>query len=107
MVVSHSCPFHYNLHHSTFLLFHSTVPRSIESRLPEKIANTANIGPELEVMIKSGQLVGPLGSPDLGGLGTCSPRKVLNILKCLLVHSESSFMQSLHKSLIARSVTML
>ena len=45
-----------------------------QGRRKEKIASTANIGPELEVMIKSGQFVGPLGSPDLGGLGACSPR---------------------------------
>ena len=43
----------------------------------------------------------------LGGILPQETFEILSILKCLLVHSESSFMQSLHESLIAKSVTTL
>ncbi len=67
------------------------------------MTSMANVGPEqLELAMR-----GPLGPLHSGGMLPQEIFGILSILNCLVVHSESSSMQSLHEPLIARSLTML
>ena len=51
----------------------------MQGRRKEKVTSTANDGPEVEV-------IRVIGGPSLGGLGACSPRKILGF-KYFKVHS--------------------
>ena len=70
----------------------------------EKLTSTANVGPvrvESEIIRVVGGPRRPTTSREFWEYAPPGNICVLSILKCLLVHSESSSVQSLHEPLIA------